>query len=163
MLCVAKALLFPAAVGKLEGDLPMGLMSEVWWSDKHPYKSSITGQTASELSKAYAAASGKQPTSTLGYKYANIEIVVDALKRAQSLDREALRQAIAATDLDTMVGHIKYNQQNFCETTLVAGQWQRGENYPWEIRIISNKMAPEIPLDNVKMIFPLPGATGTVD
>ncbi len=160
MACIAKALLFPAAVGALGDDLPLGLMTEVWWSEKHPYKSSITGQTSKEFYDVYAKTNNKQPTNPLGYKHANIEIVVDALKRAQTLDREALRTAIKATDLDTMVGHIKYNEENFCETKLVVGQWQKGKTYPWETVIVSNKMAPEIPLDNVKMIFPLPGATG---
>jgi branched-chain amino acid transport system substrate-binding protein len=159
MLCVAKAILFPDAVEELGGDLPLGLMTEVWWSAKHPYKSSITGQTSAELWDEYARANKKQPTITIGYKHANIEIVVDALKRAQTLEPEALRKAIATTDLNTIVGHIKYNEQNFCETKLVVGQWQKGTVYPWETRIISNKTAPEIPLDDAEMIFPLPGAT----
>ncbi|NTV89574.1 MAG: ABC transporter substrate-binding protein [Clostridiales bacterium] len=160
MACVAKAILFPASVEALGDELPLGLMTEVWWSPGHPYKSSITGKSSAEFAAEYVAATGKQPTNPLGCKHANIEIVADALKRAQTLDREVLRHALAETDLDTIIGHIKYNEQNFCETRIVVGQWQKGSDYPWEAKIISNKSAPEIPLDNASMIFPLPGATG---
>jgi len=158
MACVAKALLFPSSIQALGGDLPLGLMSEVWWSPKHPYKSSITGQTCAELAEAFAEANNVQPTNAIGYKHANIEIVVDALKRAQTLNREDLREAIKDTNLDTIAGHIKFNSQNFSKAKLVVGQWQKGTEYPWEIKIISNKMAPEIPLDDTTIIFPLPGS-----
>ena len=39
---VGKALLFPASVEAL-GDIGDGMSTEVWWSPRHPFKSSLTG------------------------------------------------------------------------------------------------------------------------
>jgi len=37
-----------------------------------------------------------------------VYVFADALKRAQSLDREKVREAIVKTDLDTFCGHVKF-------------------------------------------------------
>jgi branched-chain amino acid transport system substrate-binding protein len=42
----------------------------------------------------------------VGNAYAVIQILADAIERAGTLDREAVRDAIAATDLDTVAGHV---------------------------------------------------------
>jgi branched-chain amino acid transport system substrate-binding protein len=60
-----KALLFPTAVEAL-GDRGAGMSTEVWWSHHHPFKSSLTGQTAQQYCDAYEKASGKQWTQPLG-------------------------------------------------------------------------------------------------
>lgn len=150
---IGKAILFPAAVGALGGDLPNGLTTEVWWSPHHPFKSSLRGYSAKALCDDWTKATGKPPLATLGYKYAGYEIAADVLRRAGSLDREKIRQAIAETDMDTIVGHIKYNKENYCRTPLVGGQWVKGEKFPWEIRIVHNKEHPNIPLTG--KMFPI--------
>lgn len=143
---IGKAILFPAAVEALGGDLPNGLTTEVWWSPHHPFKSSLTGYSGKDLCNAWTESTHKQPTATLGYKYAGYEIAVDALRRAGTLEKEALRKAIADTHLDTMVGHIQYNRENYCRTPLVGGQWVKGDRFPWEIKIVENRQHPHIPL-----------------
>ncbi|MBW2341409.1 MAG: ABC transporter substrate-binding protein, partial [Deltaproteobacteria bacterium] len=139
---IGKAILFPAAVGALGGDLPNGLTTEVWWSAHHPFKSSLRGYSAKDLCDDWTKSTGKQELATLGYKYAGYEIAADVLRRAGSLDREKIRQAIAETDMDTIVGHIKYNKENYCRTPLVGGQWVKGKKFPWEIRIVHNREHP---------------------
>ncbi|MBW2065815.1 MAG: ABC transporter substrate-binding protein [Deltaproteobacteria bacterium] len=150
---IGKAILFPSAVGALGGDLPNGLTTEVWWSPHHPFKSSLTGETSREMCDAWIRDTGKEWTQPIGYKHAGYEIAVDVLRRAQTLDREVLRRAIADTDMDTIVGHIKYNQENYSRTPLVGGQWVRGEKWPWELKIVYNKEHPYIPLTG--KIFPM--------
>ena len=78
----------------------------------------------------------------IGYKYAAFEIVADVLKRAQSLDKAKIRDAIAATNMNTMVGPIKYNDKNYAKTPLVGGQWVKGKKWPWEMLITYNKLYP---------------------
>ena len=80
-----KALLFPTAVEAL-GNRGAGTSTEVWWSHHHPFKSSLTGETAQQYCDAYEKASGKQWTQPLGFKHANLEVAIDALKRAKKLD-----------------------------------------------------------------------------
>jgi len=155
MATIAKACLFPTDVNALGGNLPSGLTTEVWWSPMHPFKSSLTGESAKDLCDAWTKETGKQWTQPIGFKYAGFEIAYDALSRAQTLDKKKLRAAIAATQLNTIVGPIKYNKQNYSETPLVGGQWQKGQKWPWEVGIINNTQNPNIKRTST-MAFPLP-------
>jgi branched-chain amino acid transport system substrate-binding protein len=152
---IAKACLFPADVNAQGGELPNGITTEVWWSPYHPFKSSLTGETPQALCDAWTTETKKPWTAPIGFKYAGFEIAADAIKRAQTLDKEKLREALAKTDLDTIVGHIKYNDKNYSETPLVAGQWVKGKKWPWELEIVSNKQAPSIK-KTAEMMFPMP-------
>ena len=142
---IGKAILFPSAVEALGGNLPNGLTSEIWWSPSHPFKSSLSGKTAKDLCDAWTAKTNKQWTQPIGFKYAAFEIVADVLKRVQTLDKAKVREGIAATNMNTIVGPIKYNEKNYSITPLVGGQWVKGKKWPWEIIITYNKEHPEIP------------------
>jgi branched-chain amino acid transport system substrate-binding protein len=148
IVSVGKALLFPAAVDAL-GDLGQGLSTEVWWSPSHPFKSSLTRQTAFHLAAAYQEATKKQWTQPLGFVHALFEVAVDALKRAKDLGRPAaVRDALLATKLDTIVGPIAWGKgpvKNVAKTPLVGGQWVKGKAFPHDLVIVNNATAPNIP------------------
>jgi branched-chain amino acid transport system substrate-binding protein len=137
---IGKAILFPAAVEAIGPGLAEGLSSEVWWSPAHPFKSSLTGETAGEL----AAAFPQQWAQPLGFVYALFEVAGDVLARAQSTDKEKIKKAIAATKLDTMVGPVSFDDKHVGRTPLVGGQWTKGEKYPWDLRVVYNETAPGI-------------------
>jgi len=147
-----KALLFPTAVEAL-GDRGAGMSTEVWWSRHHPFKSSLTGRTAQEYCDAYEKASGRQWTQPLGFKHANLEVAIDALRRAKRLDAGSIRDAIAQTDYRSIVGPITWKGgptnpvPNVCTTPVVGGQWVKGAKWKYDLNIVFNKNAPEIPLD----------------
>lgn len=143
---IGKAILFPSAVGALGGDLPNGLTTEIWWSPHHPFKSSLTGESAKELCDDWTKDTGKEWTQPIGYKHAGYEIAADVLRRAGSIDKETLRRAIADTSMSTIVGPITYNSENYSRTPLVGGQWVKGTKFPWELKIVYNKEHPYIPL-----------------
>jgi branched-chain amino acid transport system substrate-binding protein len=143
---ISRAILFPSAVEALGEDLAQGLTSDLCWSPQHPFKSSLTGETSRDLCTAYTQETGKQWTQPIGFKHAAYEILADALKRAASLDKEAIRQAVGATELQTIVGPIKYNQDNYARTPLVGGQWIKGDSFPWELNVVYNQEHPEIKL-----------------
>jgi branched-chain amino acid transport system substrate-binding protein len=151
---IGRATLFPKAVEAIGGDLPLNLSSEIWWSPHHPFKSSLAGYGAKKLCDDWTAATNKQWTQTLGFKYVGYEIAADVLNRAQTLDKETLRKAIATTDLDTIVGHIKYNDQNYARLPLVAGQWVKGQKFPWDLEIRYNGSHKNIPTQG--KLLPIP-------
>lgn len=151
---IAKACLFPADVNAIGGKLPNGITTEVWWSPNHPFKSSLTGETSKDMCDAWYKETGKQWTQPLGFKHAGLEIVADVLNRAQTLDKNKLRETIAATEMNTIVGPIKYNDRNFSETPLVGGQWVKGKRWPWELEITNNKNHPEVK-KTADMFFPI--------
>lgn len=147
IVTIGKALLFPSVIESLgaRGD---GLSSEVWWSPAHPFASSLTGASAAELANGYSAASGRPWTQPIGFKHALFEVVADVIRRAEDLeDAQAIVAAIAATNLDTIVGPVNWANgpvPNVTKTPLVAGQWQR-DGDRMELRIVANSAAPEIP------------------
>jgi branched-chain amino acid transport system substrate-binding protein len=145
---VGKALLFPAAVEAL-GDAAEGLSSEVWWSPNHPFKSSLNGMSAKQVAEAYETSVKKQWTQPLGFIHALFEVGIDVLKRAKSLDKkEDIRDAIAATNLNTVVGPISWKGgpvKNVAKTPLVGGQWVKGKKYKYDLVIVNNATAPNIP------------------
>jgi branched-chain amino acid transport system substrate-binding protein len=152
---IAKALLFPSALEALGSDIAQGLTTEVWWSRYHPYKSSLTGEMPRGLCDAWEKETGRQWTPSIGFKHGGYEMAFDVLKRAQSLEKNALRESIANMNLDTIIGHIQFNEKHYCETPLVGGQWVKGKKWPWELELIYSGKHPEI-RPTAKMVFPLP-------
>ncbi|HXL64186.1 MAG TPA: ABC transporter substrate-binding protein [Xanthobacteraceae bacterium] len=150
---IGKAILFPVAVEAL-GKNGNNLSSEVWWSPNHPFKSSLTGQSAKELAGAYEKSSGKQWTQPIGFVHALFELAVDVAKRSGGVgDNKGMVKAIAATNLNTVVGPIAWNgknlppfaAKNIAKTPLVGGQWRLRDGSKYDIVITDNKTAPEIP------------------
>ena len=135
---IGRALLFPSAVEALGGDIGLGTSTEGIWHPTFPFKSSLGGVTPRELCDAYEAAFGKEWTAPLGHIYAGYEIIIDALKRAQTLDKETVRNAIAATDLETVAGRIKFSKENVSVVPGGLYQWVKGKKFPFECKLVSN-------------------------
>jgi branched-chain amino acid transport system substrate-binding protein len=148
VVTLGKALLFPGAIEAL-GDLGDGLTTEVWWTPAHPFKSSLSGQSAKALADAYETATKKQWTQPIGFAHALFEVAADALKRAKDASNKSVRDAVAATNLATVVGPVKWGGQgpfkNISKTPLVLGQWGKGEKYPYELVVVNNLVAANIP------------------
>lgn len=150
---IGKAILFPQAVEAL-GDTGHNLSSEVWWSPNHPFASSINGLTAGQVAEAYSAATGRQWTQPIGFVHALFELAVDAMSRVDdSRDGDAVADAIAAANLDTVVGPIAFNgaglppfaARNIAKTPLVGGQWRLKDGGGYDLVIVDNSDQPSIP------------------
>ena len=134
---VGKALLFPQSLEAL-GDIGYNLSSECWWSPNHPFKSSLTGQTCQEIADQYEKDNNAQWTQPILH-YAIFEVVADALKRTTNMDdKAAIRDAVAATDMETIGGKITWSSSdkklnpvpNVCTTPITGGQWVKGDEVP---------------------------------
>lgn len=145
-ITMGKAYLLKSDAEAIGADLMDGLATEVWWSKYHPFESSLTQETPQGLSDLYQGEKSREITQPMGYKYASMEIAVDALKRAGSLDKEAIRDAIAATDVDTIIGNISYNDENYALTTLAGGQWVKTEDGSLQLNIVDNTVDSTIPV-----------------
>ncbi|MGH6926298.1 MAG: ABC transporter substrate-binding protein [Propylenella sp.] len=150
---VGKAILFPSSVEAL-GDQGHNLSSEVWWSPSHPFTSSLTGQSGKEVADAFTEATGQQWTQPVGFIHSLFEVGIDVLKRTEDIDDpESYVAAIANTSLDTLAGHIEWNganlppfaQKNVAKTPLVGGQWRLVGDGKYDMVIVDNQTAPNIP------------------
>ena len=61
------------------------LSTEVWWTPRHPFKSSLTGETCQQFADDFETRTGLQWTQPLLH-YGVFEVVVDALKRCTNID-----------------------------------------------------------------------------
>lgn len=149
---IAKALLFPSSVDAL-GPRGNGLSSEVWWGPNHPFRSSLTGQTAKQFCDAYTADTKKQWTQPIGFKHALIEVAMNVLKRTKDINSpDSIMAAVKDTDMHTLVGPVTWKPgptvpvPNCCTTPLVGGQWTPSKPFPYELLVANNKPAPIIPV-----------------
>lgn len=123
---IGRAIFIPKAVEALGGDLGIGLSTEIPWHPSYPFKSSLGGYNSQILADEFEAATGKQWTEPLGFSYFGYEILADALKRSKTLKKDVLRNALAATDLDTLMGRIKFDETNTCKLATGGMQWIKG-------------------------------------
>ena len=80
-----------------------------------------------ELNAAHAKKVGRPADPITGPSYACVQILTAALAKAGALDREKVRDAIAATDMMTVVGSVKFRADG---TGVVQGaflQWLNGQ------------------------------------
>ncbi len=146
---LGKALMHPLAIEAL-GDLGEGLTTEMWWSPQHPFSSSLTGQSSKALADSYESSTGKQWTQPLAFAHALFEVATDSLKRSRSLEPDDIKNAIAATRLPTVVGNVAWGGEgpfkNVSKTPLVLGQWSKKDGKRYDLTIVNNESAPEIPV-----------------
>ena len=70
----------------------------------------------------------KRPADPLvGPSYACVQILADALSRAGAADREKLRDAIAATNMTTVIGPVRFRSDGTGEVTVFFQQWLKGK------------------------------------
>ncbi len=78
------------------------------WHESLGYKDDVFG-SAGDFAKAFREAYGYKAPYQAAESAAAVEVFADAFKRAQSLDPEEVRDAIAATELDTFYGPVKFD------------------------------------------------------
>ena len=109
-----------AALGKIGYDI----LSVNFWSPAYPGKSSYGGYDGQQLVDRFETETKKQYIPPLGYDDASYDVLFSAIQRAGSKDRETVLKALATTDLDTVVGPVKFNSQHFSVQPLGGAQWR---------------------------------------
>ncbi|MEX0428538.1 ABC transporter substrate-binding protein [Nocardioides sp. DS6] len=149
---IGKALLFPSSVDSL-GKIANNLSTEVWWTPTAPYTSSLTGQSAKQLADAWEAKTHQQWTQPLGYAEALFEVAIAAVKKSGSTNPEDLVRTLAHLDVHTIVGEVHWGADPnvppyIAKTPIAGGQWRltKGGKYPFDLVVVENKLAPEVPL-----------------
>jgi branched-chain amino acid transport system substrate-binding protein len=114
------------------GDLPLGVFSEVYWSPTMANAKGIGDTTPQSLADRWYEASGNEPVPQgMGWSYAVMQTLFDGIERAGTLDKEAVNDALADTDLVTIWGRIHFSQPAQHSSAAVAfSQWQKTDN-PW--------------------------------
>lgn len=107
------------------------ILCSTQWAETLTYEDPLFGSAAnfnSEVKAAYSDYAKKKVPYQLAQASAALYVFKDAFERAGSLDKEAVRDAIAATDLKTFYGGIKFSEAgNNIAKPMVLRQIQDGK------------------------------------
>jgi branched-chain amino acid transport system substrate-binding protein len=115
----AEPVQFQEALGK-DAD---GVMVGGYWDPSFPYKG------AADLRDRFEKETGKTSSQHIADSYAAARILIDAISRAGSTDKEKVNAAIAKTDGEYVVGPVKFGADHTSKLPIVELQW-RGSKTP---------------------------------
>ena len=93
------------------GKLADGVTSATWWHHATSYKDTIGAWSSTEaFYKDFVEKFGTDPDYVHGSCAAATDVLVDAVKRAGSTDKKAVRDALAATEVVTFYGPIDFGE-----------------------------------------------------
>jgi len=92
-------------------ELAIGIGLEGWWHNAYdPDLAPGFGDTTPQsLYERWVEDTGQPLNPNIGWGYANLQVLADAIERAGSLDGAAIRDALETTDLATIAYRIKYD------------------------------------------------------
>lgn len=79
-----------------------------------------------EINARHQADFGRPADVLVGPAYSCVQILADAIGRAGTLDRDAIRDAIAATDMTTVIGPVTFNDDGTGNVLNPVVQWLNG-------------------------------------
>jgi len=80
-----------------------------------------------ELNAKYQAEFGRPADLLTGPSYACVQILANSIERAGTLDRDKIRDAMAATNMTTVIGPVTFNADGTGKVLNPLTQWQNGK------------------------------------
>lgn len=113
------------------GDAANGILCSTQWAETLTYEDPIFGTAANyeaEFKSTYPEYAEKKVPYQAAQASAAVYVFKDAFERAGTLDKDALRDALAETQMDTFYGGIKFSDAgNNVAKPMVLRQIQNGE------------------------------------
>ena len=158
-ICIAeRAANFYEDVSAWGGDLPNGVAVLGLWSPEYPpeHFPGIGETTPMSLSEAWKKKTGKPLNWGIAWGYFPMQVLVNAIERAGTLDGPALNKAIGETDMPTISGRAVFTkEEQHCRLPIFYRQWQKTDKpWKWDEKVIFSEH------DFIKVtgtpIFPIP-------
>jgi len=153
---IGRAPLFYQDINAWGDNLPLGVVTEVWWDPSWNF-TGVGSTTSQSLGSAWATSTGTPLNRDVGFGYAGVQIAADAITRAGTLDKDSVNTAIENTNGNFMTGPVKFltaTHDSPCPVTLA--QWQPGTgSQPNWVQPIVYSLVSSFPT-NGQMVFPLP-------
>jgi len=146
---VAKVLLFPSDVTAL-GSLVNNVATDAWWTPNMPWKSSLTGQTCSQIADAFTSDTGQQWVQSLS-NYSLFEVAYAAMQMVDNPhDKTAVAAALFKVNIEALAGKLDWTTSKpapgVVDTPCVGVQWKPNSKYGWSMEVVDNTLMPEVPL-----------------
>jgi len=91
------------------------------WTDGFKYEG------VAKLNEEHMKKFGRPADVGVGPAYACVQVLANAIERAGTLDREKIRDAIASTNMKTVIGPLKFRPDGTGEVLYLGVQWQKGK------------------------------------
>jgi branched-chain amino acid transport system substrate-binding protein len=145
---VAKVLLFPADTVAL-GPLVTNVATDSWWGPYMPYKSSLTGQSASALAAGYTSSTGNDWVQSIGSSYALFEVAKEAFNAVSDPhDKAAVADALHKVSYTGMNGPIDFAAGPAPGVGIVKPvgvQWKKSAGkFPFVMTVVDNSLNPGV-------------------
>ncbi|WP_229844731.1 ABC transporter substrate-binding protein [Streptomyces cinnamoneus] len=141
----------PRASPHTDGLANTRIATLVYWSPRHPFRSSVDDTTAAALARDYRRSTGKPWLQLLGPAHALLEVAAHALATAADpTDRRAVAEALGRTRLDTVAGPLDFTcgpTPNVALLPLIGGQWRPGPGRQPELAVVTNTRLPGVAPD----------------
>jgi ABC-type branched-subunit amino acid transport system substrate-binding protein len=160
LISIGRAPLFYEDVSSWTGDAPLGVLVEIWWDPAWGESAGVSAPgigntTAESLAARWITEKASPVNRSIGAGYSIIQVVIDAIERAGTLDADEICAALAETDLMTIRYRVKFDENQFSRGPLVYGQWQWDEEEEdWVCPIVLSKH-DFIPTTG-EVLFPIP-------
>jgi branched-chain amino acid transport system substrate-binding protein len=152
---VGRAPLYYTDVLSWGGDLPNGVCVESFWDPAIKNCVGIGSTTPQSLYDQWIKEKKYPPNFGMAWGYSPVQIIVDAINRAGSLDADKVNQALSQTDLMTMFHRVKYDENQISRIPVVFSQWFNTDTpLQWEQKIIFSQH--DFLPATAKFMFPLP-------
>jgi len=137
------------------GELPQGLGTEVWWDPGIQGAVGIGGTTPQALAERWSVTTGHPVYPSMGTGYASVQVLVNAIERAGSTERDRVNQALAGTDMPSMQRRVRFDENHFSQEPLGFGQWFRtGKAQKWALSVSFSDRTPGV--REAAAPFPMP-------
>jgi branched-chain amino acid transport system substrate-binding protein len=141
---VAKVLLFPADTVAL-GPLVNNVATDSWWGPYMPTRSALDGTSASALSDAFQAQTGRQWVQSIGSTYSLFEVAHQAFTRVSDPhNKQEVANAIHTVNYNGMSGPLNFTggpAPGVAIVPPVGVQWKKGTGkYPFEMKVVDNSL-----------------------
>lgn len=121
-------------------DLACGIGVEVWWSDAYTECPGIGNTTPKSLAERWANEKKQPLNPAIGPGYGAIQIGLEAIKKAGSLDTTKINAAIANLDMPSIAARVKFNKDHFSRQPLFYAQWCKVDSpEKMELKIVLSK------------------------
>jgi len=155
MVSIGRAPLFYQDVTAWGGDLPWGVGCEIWWTPTITEYQGIGSTTPTSLADRWTEATNQPLNPAIGSGYRSVQVLIDAIQRAKSVDADKVNQALATTDLMTIGSRVKFDANHFNRTPIYFGQWFKTDTaVGWELKVVFSKHG-FVPVQ-AQPIFPVP-------
>ena len=160
LISIGRAPLFYEDVSSWTGDVPLGVLVEIWWDPAWGQSAGVSAPgigntTAESLAARWIAAKASPVNRSIGAGYSLIQVLIDAIQRAGTLDADEVCAALEDTNLMTIRHRVAFDEDQFSRGPLVYGQWQwneREEDWVCPIVLSKHTFIPE----TGEVLFPIP-------